>query len=159
MSHTADAPMFRAWGFWAVLTGLLALGLVLYVTVGPMFDPRPSAATQVGELAGEMRRAAWRGFFGLKSPEPPPEAPASYDRWLALAGPGLGLLALLLSLISGLRGENRHYVVYGGGLGAVSILFFYLWWMAIAILGVLLLIAIIENIGDIFGGFFGIFGG
>ena len=155
MTETAPSPILATWGLWAVVSGLVGLAFVLYVTVGPMFDPAPSAATSIGEIAGEMRRAAWRSFLGLSAPEPIAAPPADISKILGLAGPALGLLALLLSLVSGLRGEDRHYVIYGGGLGAGAILFFALWWMTLAILSVLLLIAIIENIGDIFGGILG----
>jgi hypothetical protein len=70
--------------------------------------------------------------------------------YLAIIGPILGLVAVMLSLISGVLRENWRYPAYGVSLGSTAIVFQYLWWLALLICGVLLLVAIIENIGDIF---------
>lgn len=145
--------MIRTFGFWAVLLGAAALALVFAQIVGPSAEPGPSAAQRVGEIAGEIRRAAWRGFLGLPSPAPEPQ-PVPIWVQLAAIAPVAAAIAIVLSLISAIRGENRRYALYAVGLGASALLFQYLWWLALAILGVLLLIAIIENIGEIFGGFF-----
>ncbi|WP_417719616.1 hypothetical protein [Salipiger sp.] len=146
---SAIAPL-RRWGAWAVLAGAAALLLVIFQIAGPALEPRPSAGTQIGEVAGEIRRSAWRSFLGLPRPEAAP-APVSPTAWLALAAPVLGLLAVVLSLISGLRGENRRYALYGAGLGATAIAFQYVWWLALLFVAAVLLHAIITNIGDIFG--------
>ena len=89
---------------------------------------------------------------------PEPEAPESAF-WIALglAAPALGLVAIVLSLISAVRRENWHYPVYGAGLGVAAIVFYFVWWMAVLFAGVLLIVAILENIGSIFDG--GLFGG
>jgi hypothetical protein len=62
--QVAIQPM-RTWGFWSVLIGALALALVFVQLVGPTFEPRPSAATQIGEIAGEIKRSAWRTLRNL----------------------------------------------------------------------------------------------
>ena len=153
VEHQTDIPPqaapnpFRRWGLWAVLTGALALCLVLVQIVGPTLEPQPSAAAQIGEIAGEIRRSAWRSFLGLPAPEPEPVPSSNY---LALAGPILGILAIVLSVISGVLRENWRYPAYGAGLGVAAIVFQYFWLLAVLVAGVLLLVAIIENIGDIF---------
>ena len=149
MSEQVAAHPFRKWGPWAVLTGALALTLVFAQMVGPSLQPGPSAATQVGAIAGELKRLAWRTFLGLSSLKPEPE-PVTVWTYLAFAAPLLGIVAVLLSLVSGVLRENWRYSVYGACLGAAAILFQYFWWLALLIAGVLLLIAIIENIGEIF---------
>lgn len=163
MTENAPAPsepgigqIVRRWGFWSLLCGGIGLILVFFHIFGISNEPAPSAAQQIGEIAGEMRRAAWRSFLGL-GPEPvEPVAPTMDFRHLAgVAAPVLGVLALLLALISGLRRENWRYPTYGAGLGIASIVFVYVWWMALLFVGVMVLIAILENIGDIFGGFGG----
>ena len=149
--------IFRRWGFWSVTLGGLGLILVFYHIFGISTEPTPSAGQQIGEIAGEIRRSAWRSFLGL-GPEPAePVAPAPMDfRHLAgVAAPILGVIAIVLALISGLRRENWRYPVYGAGLGVASIVFVYIWWLALLFIGAMLLVAIIENIGDIFGGFGG----
>lgn len=149
MPAPPERTPFRTWGLWAVVTGAVALMLVFYQVFGPMVEPKPSAGTQVGEIAGEIKRAAWRSFFGLPRPETTVE-PVTVSDYLGIVAPVLGIVAILLSLISGLARENWRYPLYGGGLGVASIVFFYVWWIAILFAGVLLLVAIIENIGDIF---------
>ena len=140
---------FRKAGFWAVLLGAIAVVLVFVQMVGPTLEPKPSAATQIGEIAGEIKRSAWLSFLGISEPEPELET-ASLWSYLALVAPILGVVALVLSLVSGLKRENWRYPVYGASLGVAAIVFQYLWWVVILVAGVLLLIAIIENMGDIF---------
>ena len=116
MVKDADAPFrpdpspLRTWGFWAVLTGAIAMAMVIAHIAGPSLEPRPSAGAQVGEIAGEITRSAWRSFFGLSNPEPEAVQPSIWS-----------------------------YLVFQ-----------YLWWLALLIAGVVLLVAIIENIGEIF---------
>jgi hypothetical protein len=140
---------FRNWGLWAVLAGALALALVFFQIAAPSFEPKPSVGTQIGEIAGEIKRSAWRSFFGLPNPEAKPE-PASITDYIAIAAPLLGIVAVVLSLVSGVLRENWRYSVYGVSLGAAAIVFQYFWWVALLVAGVILLVAIIENIGDIF---------
>ncbi|MEX0343480.1 MAG: hypothetical protein AB3N20_01060 [Rhizobiaceae bacterium] len=140
---------FRSAGFWAVLLGAVAVIMVFAQMVGPTFESKPSAASQIGEIAGEIKRSAWRTFLGLPKPEQA-EQTLSVWNYLAIAAPVLGVIALLLSLISGVMRENWRYSAYGASLGAAAILFQYFWWIALLVAGVVLLVTIIENIGDIF---------
>ena len=140
---------FRKWGLWAVIIGALAMALVFFQIAAPSFEPKPSAGAQIGEIAGEIKRSAWRTFLGLPKPEAKPE-PASLTRYLAVAAPILGIVAIVLSLVSGVLRENWRYAAYGVSLGATAIVFQYFWWLALVVAAVVLLVAIIENIGDIF---------
>lgn len=144
-----DPSPFRQWGLWAVLFGALALALVFAQMVGPSFETKPSVGTQIGEIAGDIRRSAWRSFFGLPTPPPEPE-PFSIFPYLAIAAPILGIIAVVLAVISGVLRENWRYTAYGLGLGIGAIVFQYVWWLVLIIAGVILLVSIIENIGDIF---------
>jgi hypothetical protein len=141
---------FYTFGLWAVLTGGLALIVVFVHMVAPSLAPQPSAASQIGEIAAEIRRSAWANFLGEAQPAPI-EEPVRWWLYLAVVGPALGVVALVLSLISGLRRENWRYPAYGAGLGVAAILVQFVWMVAVLIAGVILLTAIIENIGDIFG--------
>jgi hypothetical protein len=141
--------ILKTWGFWAVLTGAVALVLVFIQIAGPTFQDTPSAATQIGEIAGEIRRSAWRSFLGLPRPAVPVKEVSALD-YVSVVAPVLGLLAVLLSVISGVLRENWRYPVYGVSLGIAAIVFQYLWWLALLVAGVILLVTIIENIGDIF---------
>ncbi|MEM7507614.1 MAG: hypothetical protein AAF415_12800 [Pseudomonadota bacterium] len=145
-----DAPRFhRKWGFWAVVFGAIGLVLVFAQIAGPTFETKPSAASQIGEIAGDIKRAAWRKFLGLPKEEAQPQ-PLSLTNYLAIAAPILGIVAVVLALISGVLRENWRYAVYGTSLGAAAIVFQYFWWIALLAAGVVIIVAIIENIGDIF---------
>ena len=139
----------RSVGFWAVLTGAVAVALVFLHIFAPSLQPAPSIGDQIGEIAGDIKRSAWRSFFGLSAPTPEP-ASVSWTHYLGLIAPIMGLGAIVLSVVSGVRGENRRYVVYGTGLGAAAVVFHFFWWVTLVVAGVMLLVAILENIGDIF---------
>ncbi|MEO0691563.1 MAG: hypothetical protein AAFY90_01660 [Pseudomonadota bacterium] len=144
-----DPSPFRSFGFWGLVTGVLALVFVFIVVLGPTLQPQPSVGTQIGEIAGEMKRAAWRSFFGLEQPAPEVVKPTLMD-YLAFVPPVLGGIALLLAVVSGVKGENWRYSVYGATIGGSAIVFYFFWWVAMVVVGVLLLVAIIENLGDFF---------
>jgi hypothetical protein len=147
---------FGAWGFWGVLAGGLALVLVFLQLAGPSLTPQPSVGNQIGEIAGDIARSAWQSFRGEYVPEPEVADPPIW-MVLGMAAPVLGVVAIVLSLVSAVRQENWHYPFYGAGLGGAAIVFYFVWWLAALFAGVLLLVAIIENIGNIFDG--GLFGG
>jgi hypothetical protein len=139
------------WGHFAIGAGALALSLaVLHVFGGP-FAPQPSVGTTVGEIAGEMRAAALRAVNGEPQPAPVPRG-WDIDRVLLVAAPLLGVLAIVLSMVAALRREGLRLAGYGAALGIGAILFQLVWWIAALIAGVILLVAIVENIGDILGG-------
>lgn len=142
--------VWRTWGGWALLVGALAMGLVLFQIFGPSLEPTPSVATQIGEAAGEMRRAAWRSFLGL----PRAQSAASqvpFYRQFAMVGPLLGVIAILLAGVAGAVREHWRLAAYGAGLGVAAIVFQFVWWVTLVVAAVILLVAVIENIGDIFG--------
>jgi hypothetical protein len=138
------------WGHVALGAGALALSLAMLHVFGGPFAPTPSAAQTVGEIAGGMRAAAQRALSGEAQPAPSPRG-WDIDRVLLLAAPLIGVAAIVLSMISALRGEGFRLAGYGAALGVGAIVFQMVWWIALLIACVALLIAIIENIGDILG--------
>ncbi len=153
-STVAHGP-FRHIGFWALVAAVLGL-VVVFIGIGlPMMEPKPSVGTQIGEMAGDMRRAAWRSFFGLAAPAPEPVPMGTqWQAILAMVGPALGALAVVLGVVSGVKGEQWRYAVYATTLGVTAIVFQFFWWVALLIAAVVIIVAVIENIGDIFGGIF-----
>ena len=145
---------FHTFGLWAVIAGALGLLAAFAHIAYPSLQPAPSVGSQIGEIAGYIGRSAW---FSLRGLEDPLRAEESADAWMILAviSPALGVTALVLSLLSGLRHENWRYPAYGAGLGVAAITVQVLWLVAVLIAGVMLLVAIIENIGDIFSWPFG----
>lgn len=154
MDRTTDhldlGGLARNWGFWAILTGGLAMILFFaQIALPSSFEPQPSTAERIGEIAGEIKRSAWRTFLGLPKPAPEP-TPFDWKIYAAMAVPILGVLAILLGVVSGFRKEHWRFPVYGAGLGVAAILFNFIWWLAILIACVVLIASILENMGDIF---------
>ncbi len=137
------------WGFWALCTGALALMLVFLQIAGPMLEPQQSVGSQIGEIAGDMKRAAWRSFFGL---EPDAEQLVRPSLWhyFAVVAPMFGIVAIALSVISKVKKEHRQFPIYATGFGVTAILFQYLWWLALLVAGIMLIISVIQNLGDFF---------
>jgi hypothetical protein len=138
------------WGHVAMGTGALALALAMLHVFGGPFAPQPSVGISVGEIAGEMRAAALRAVNGEPQPAPVPRG-WDADRILALAGPLVGVLAILLSMVATLRRDGLRLAGYGAALGVGAIVFQMVWWIALLIAGTILLVAIIQNIGEILG--------
>ena len=150
VTAVGDVRLISRPGFWALVIGALAMILV-FLNISNVFnEPAPSAASQIGEIAGEIKRSAWRSFFGLGDDAPAAAATPAAPDFLALAPPVLGVVAIVLSAISGVLGEPRRLVVYGTSLGAGAVLFHFFWWVALLIAGVVVIVAILENIGEIF---------
>jgi hypothetical protein len=139
------------WGHIAMGTGALALSLAMLSIFGGPFAPQPSVGTTVGEIAGEMRAAALRAVSGEAQPAPVARG-WDIDRILLLAAPLLGVLTIVLSMVAALRREGLRFAGYGAALGMGAIVFQFVWWIALLIAGAILLVAIIENVGDILGG-------
>lgn len=145
-----DRPQFLSkWGFWALLFGAASLILVFAQFALPAFEAKPSVGTQIGEIAGEIKRSAWRSFLGL--PKPEPEAVAT-PLWMyfAMVAPVLGIIAICLSVVSAVLRENWRYSVYATSFGVAAIVFQMFWWVALLVAGVVLLVSIIENMDSIF---------
>ncbi|MEL6991811.1 MAG: hypothetical protein AAGL92_09565 [Pseudomonadota bacterium] len=151
VNQSEMAFIFKHWGLWAVMFGALAVALVfLQMQLLSMQEAAP-IGQQIGEIAGEIKRNAWRSFFGLSPPEPEP-VPASRDMFSIIFAttPFVAGIALVLSVISFLKRENWRLGFMGVALGGGAILFQFAWWMVMVLLGFLLLFKIVENIGDIF---------
>lgn len=142
------------WGLWSIVCGAVAMVLV-FVQIQLLSGTSDSVpiGQQIGEIAGDIKRSAWRSFLGLAPPEPEPVVISRKEQIFDViftATPVIGGLAVILAAVSLVMRENWRLGFYGVALGGGAILFQYLWWMAIIILGFLLLIKIVENIGDIF---------
>ncbi len=149
MSSTASAtrPVASLISF---AVGAAALLLVLvHFGAGP-FAPQQRASVTVGEIAAEMRKAATRKLLG--KPNPAPKAkPWTIDRVLNLVAAMLAGLAVIAGIAGLVRRENWRLAAGGIVLGAGAVAFQFFTWAVLMVLGGLILIAIIQNIGDIIG--------
>lgn len=151
VSQSQSPHLLTSWGLWAIICGAVAMALVFVQIQMLSAQDTATIGQQIGEIAGEIKRSAWRSFLGLAPPEPEPlsKTQALFDV-IFVAAPVIAGVAILLAAISLLKREHGRLGVYGVALGGGAILFQYVWWMAMIFLGVVLLIKIVENIGDIF---------
>jgi hypothetical protein len=142
------------WGLLAFVTGAVALVLAMVVIFAGPFAPQPTVGTTIGEIAGDMLAAARRSVEGAPPPAPQPRG-WDIDRVLVTITPILGVAAVVLAMVAVLRHERRHLPSYAAALGISAIVFQFFWWVALLICGVVLLVAIIENLGGFVEGFGG----
>lgn len=143
------SDVVRTFGFWALLCGGAAILFVFAQIMGIDSQPRPSAASKIGEIAGEIRNSAWRSFLGLPARAEPAVVPTN-GAYLPLAGPMFAVVAIILAAISGVMRENWRLPAYAAGFGISAILMQYFWSLALMIVGAILIIAIIKNMSNIF---------
>ena len=150
MTDRAPEMSGLRWGHLSMALGALALAIAVTHIFGGPFGPQRSVGTVVGEIAGEMRAAALRAVRGAPQPAPEPLG-WTIDRILALGAPLLGVVAIVTSAISALARDPWRLPTYGAVLGTSAIVFQMIWWLALLFACVALLVAIIENVGDILG--------
>lgn len=143
-------PRTAPYANWAMLLGAAALILaVVHLFAGP-FAPVNSVGVTLGELAAEIQQSGLRALRG----EPQPDAqarPWDIDRILALAAAVMGPAAIVLAVIGFVRHEPRRAVIGGVGLGAAAVAFQFFAWLALAVLGVMILIPLIQALDLDFG--------
>lgn len=150
MTDDSVLPRGFRWGYLSIALGALALAVSAVVIFGGPFAPQQSIGTTIGEVAGDMRAAALRSLRGEPQPAAVPRG-WDIDRILFLAAPLIGVAAVVAAAVSALSRDPWRLPTYGAVLGASAIALQFLWWVAMLIAGVVLLVAIVENIGGILG--------
>ena len=151
----ADFQLNRApWAATAMGFGALALmGAMIAVYAGP-FAPQPKPGTALGAFTADFINATLRGLKGEVQPDP--AAPGvTLDDLVMMAVAAGGALAVVLSIVALARRESRHLAIGALALGTAALVFQFVVWLALLICGVILILAIIDNIGDIFASFSG----
>ena len=145
---------FKSAGFSYAAIGLGGIGLfiaLLVVYAGP-FAPQQDVGTAIGEIAGNMRAAAWRSFLGLEQPDSTiVQRDWDIDRILMTAAPAAGVLGVVMAITAYIRREPRRVASYGMALSVCAIFVQVLLIIVMIVAGVMLLISIIGNMDSIFG--------
>ena len=129
-------------------------GLALFfleLVAGP-FAPVTPVETTIVETARAIRDAALGAARGEPLPGPEPVT-RSIDDWITIASTSLGLLGLGLSVVIFLTGPRRDVAAAGIMVGGAAVLAIYLWWLALLVCGMILLVTIVANLGEILDGF------
>ncbi len=149
MSQTMPKPRPTA-SFFGVILGACALLIVMiHFWIGP-FTPQQDISVSIGEIAGEIRQAATRALTGAAQPEPQVN-PWNIDDTLKLIGTLLAGSAVVLGIIGYIRHEAKRPIIGALALGIGAILFQMITWAILLVVGVILLIGIMQNMGEILG--------
>ncbi|MEL6267422.1 MAG: hypothetical protein AAFR52_17540 [Pseudomonadota bacterium] len=141
-------------GGWLAMAGfgLGAIGLMLVMVhfwAGP-FAPQPALEDVIADTAVGIRAAAERAMSGAPAAV---EARAyDIDDILRIVGPVLAGTALIASLAAFATGAPWRLAAGGVVLGGTAILFQVVTWIAMVVIGVLLMGYILSNITEILGG-------
>lgn len=150
-AQTADhRPVWGLVAFFVAAIGLIAVTL----HISDVFsEPEQSAATSIGEFAAEIRQSASRALSGDPAPAPaPPDRSWTADLMLALTGTVLAGIATILGAIGLFRREAPALPTAAIVMGCSAFLMQYVFYLALLIAGICLMVAILNNLGDILGG-------
>ena len=140
------------WGFAGLIFGVLGLIAAMLAVSGALIEPQQSAGASIGQLAAEIRQAAKFALSGADLPAPAPaKATMDLNRIVMIATPILAALAMALGGMSLYRHEPAQLsrLAIGFGLGAIVMQFVF--WLALLVCGIALLISVISNMGAILG--------
>ena len=137
-------------GLIGFIFGTLAFICAAYL-VSIQFAPSDqSIGSAIGQIAGDIKTAARAAISGEAEPAAPVAPNWDLTAILAFIIPALSTLAILLGGFSLFRKEPRQLPMWSIGLGISAVLFQFAFWLAMVICGTLLLMSVLNNIGDIF---------
>lgn len=142
------AAKFGLTGF---LLGIASL-VVLVIQLSAFFEPQEkSAGTTIGEIAAEIRLSATRALSGEPAPAPIPPR-QNYSLFITIGALCLAGVAVVLGGIGLYRNEPHRLSYLAVGVGTSALVMHFVFWLAVLICGVALLISIIGNIDGILDG-------
>jgi len=137
-----------SFGLVGVILTVVSL-IVLMIQFSDIIAPEEkSSATTIGEIAAEIRLSAQRTLRGEPAPPAPPPPP-DYRQAITIAAIGLAGLGIVLGAVGLFRREPPRLPAMAMGIGISAIVMQYFFWVAVMFCGALILVAIINNIGDI----------
>ena len=103
----------------------------------------------IGEIAADIKQSTARALSGEAAPKPtpPPQDFGQLATIVALCAAGL---AVMLGGVGLYRNEPHRLSYLAVGIGISAFVMQYVFWLAILICGIALLISIVENLGSIF---------
>jgi hypothetical protein len=151
---SAAANTRPIWGFSGFVFAIVALILVVLPMTSMLSAPPQDTATSIGEIAAEIRNSAIRSLTGGEKPAPVVQEQTRTEiiaSYLFVIGPVLAGLAAILGAVALLRREPQPLPMMAIGLGISAVVLQYAFVIALVIAGVCLMVAILNNLGDILG--------
>lgn len=133
-----------------VLAALALVGAMVSIYAGP-FAPHQTVGVTLGDLTGDVIRSTMRNLKGEAQPAAVARA-MTMDDWIGIGVAVLGVLAIVLAIIGLARHESRRLAIGAMGLGIGAVAFQFFTWLALAIIGLLIIMAVMSVVGDFFGG-------
>ena len=152
MNAQAETPDTRSNSFGLLAMVLAAIGLVVAVaqlSLGP-FETKPTIERSIAETAVAIKDAAKRVVKGEKEPEPVvAKSGMDIDKIVGIAVIVFAAAGMVMAVVALFRREVQAPAYVGFSLGAGVLLMAWLQWIALIICGAIILVAIINNLGDI----------
>ena len=136
-------------GFFGFILGAISL-VILVVQMSALLEPEEtkSAGTVIGEIAADIKQSAARAISGEPAPVAPPP-PTSYGPMITIAALAMAGAAMISGGIALYRHEPTRLPLLAIGFGTSAIVMHFVFWLAVLICGVVLLVSIMNNLGDI----------
>lgn len=150
MSNATHLPRAN-WGFAGFVVGTLGLLAALLLVTGFFHEPDQSAAATIGQLAADIKQSAKLALTGAQMPAPAPRGMDMND-YLAIITPVVAAAAILLGGLSLFLNEPANFSKFAIGFGIAAIAMQYVFWIAVLLCGMMLITAVVSNIGEIFEG-------
>lgn len=148
MEQTIKKPPAK-FGLVGFLLGIVSL-VVILIQLSAFFEPQEkSNGSVIGEIAAEIKQSAARVMAGEPTPERTPP-PHDYRQFITIAALSVAGIAVMLGGIGLYRKEPHQLSYMAVGIGVSAFVMHYVFWMAILICGMALLISIIGNLDSIF---------
>lgn len=136
-------------GFVGFMLSIASL-VVILIQISAFFEPQEkSAGSIIGEIAADIKQSAARALAGEPAPKPTPP-PRDYRQFITIAALCVAAIAVVLGGIGLYRNEPHRLPYMAVGVGFSAFVMLYLFWLAVLIFGVALLISIIGNLDSIF---------
>ncbi|MEL7183189.1 MAG: hypothetical protein AAFY65_01935 [Pseudomonadota bacterium] len=146
--RTEERP--ATFGFWGFLLGVASL-VVILIQLSAFFEPQTTnRASVIGEIAAEIKQSAARALNGDAAPVPAP-VPTDYDQVITVSALCAAGVAVMLGAIGLYRNEPLRLSYMAVGIGLAAFVMQFVFWLAVLICGVAILISIIGNLDSIFG--------
>lgn len=148
MEQPMEMPAAK-FGLAGFMLGIASL-VVILIQVSGYFKPEDqSTGSVIGEIAADIKLSATRVLSGEPAPEPTPQ-PLDYGRFITMAALCAAGIAVVLGGIGLYRNEPHRLSYLAVGTGVSAFVMQFVFWLAILICGVALLISIVENLDGIF---------
>ncbi len=147
MDHPSQGQK-ATFGLLGFMLGVLSLVAIL-ISLSSVFQPEEkSAGAVIGELAADIKLSAQRALSGAPAPEPVPE-PQDMSSLVVTVALCVAGLAVVLGGVGLYQGEPHRLPHLAIGIGLSAIVLQFVFWLAVLICGVALLISLLENFDSI----------